>query len=75
MSTHAYVINTRTGTRTPYRVVWSAHLDTCTRCDQPMPDDRQDDDICDDCLEIAAIDDWLNRSHEAQDRAVLRGMG
>lgn len=130
MDAYAAVINLKTGTRTPYRVVWTADMDanepdteecaycgrdvpisdtpdthdyaawgaisrhhapdcewalshahtrdlpTCRCCTATTPADVDEDDwTCDDCTEQLAMADWFSRSHEAQDRAVLRGMG
>lgn len=81
MDAYAAVINLKTGTRTPYRVVWTVasdanEPDTCRYCTAATPADVDDDDwACDECTERLALADWFNRSHEAQDRAVLRGMG
>lgn len=72
---HAHIVNTRTGERTRYTVVWPE--DTCTRCLEPLPDD-QDNDIgwmCDDCTELAILAQWDSMSNDAQDHAVMRGYG
>lgn len=93
------IVNLKTGTRTPMRVVWTADMDanergmkdvyingnpveqddepdTCRYCTATTPADVDDDDwACDDCTERLAMADWMSRSDEAQDRAVMRGMG
>lgn len=79
----AYVIDVKTGKRTPYRIV---DLDTppnatqCPHCHEWFDNDKDwpEVDAIDEwgkCGECAMIDDWLSRSQEAQDRAVLRGWG
>lgn len=74
MSTHVYVINTHTGEHTPYQTIWHEDWDACVRCGDAC-ETLDDEGYCDTCNELRAMDDWLNRPAEAQDRAVLRGMG
>ena len=73
------IVNLTTGQITTLQVVWhEEEPDTCLHCNEPLRDIDEDDILCDNCIERLAnamIDDWLNRSHEAQDRAVLRGWG
>lgn len=61
-----------------YEPFCTCEPDSCLHCNEPLRDIDEDDILCDNCIERLAnamIDDWLNRSHEAQDRAVLRGWG
>ncbi len=50
------------------QVLTSEEVEASTRYDMPFW-------ICDACTEQRSIIDWNSRSHEAQDRAVLRGWG
>ena len=74
----ARIINLHTGLVTEMGIAWHEDFEpeTCRYCNTHIPNDADDGDwTCDDCTERMAMNDWLDRSAEAQDRAVLQGYG
>lgn len=83
----ARIINLHTGDITPLVAVWHERdqpdIYHCEDCGEELTEEEVDrlsaDDTprwtCDPCSELHWMDLWLDRSYEAQDRAVMRGMG